>query len=147
MLLFHLNLCTQSVSVFTSNQDSEGIGRGRAVRPNPASHSKTPRRPDLRFRAMSLFPGLHSWQPEDRSLLEGLILVRIDRAVFRWQPKKPFLELRLIILEPKAMEERAFYGRLYCTEKARCQSHGRQRDLQVHHIEARSHLGEDKSRT
>ena len=64
------------------------------------------------------FPGLHSWQPEDRSLLEGLFLVRIDRAVFRWQPKKPFLELRLIILEPKAMEKRAFYGRLYCTEKA-----------------------------
>ena len=63
------------------------------------------------------FPGLHSWQPEDRSLLEGLFLVRIDRAVFRWQPKKPFLELRLIILEPKAMEKRAFYGRLYCTEK------------------------------
>ena len=64
------------------------------------------------------FPGLHSWQPEDRSLLEGLFLVRIDRAVFRWQPKKPFLELRLIILEPKAIEKRAFYGRLYCTEKA-----------------------------
>ena len=64
------------------------------------------------------FPGLHSWQPEDRSLLEGLFLVRIDRAVFRWQPKKPFLELRLIILEPKAMEKRAFYGRLYCMEKA-----------------------------
>jgi len=64
------------------------------------------------------FPGLHSWQPEDRSLLEGLFLVRIDRAVFRWQPKKPFLELRLIILEPKTMEKRAFYGRLYCTEKA-----------------------------
>ena len=64
------------------------------------------------------FPGLHSWQPEDRSLLEGLFLVRIDRAVFRWQPKKPFLELRLIILEPRAMEKRAFYGRLYCTEKA-----------------------------
>jgi len=64
------------------------------------------------------FPGLHSWQPEDRSLLEGLFLVRIDRAAFRWQPKKPFLELRLIILEPKAMEKRAFYGRLYCTEKA-----------------------------
>ncbi len=63
-------------------------------------------------------PGLHSWQPEDRSLLEGLFLVRVDRALFRWQPKKPFLELRLVILEPKAQEKRAFYGRLYCTEKA-----------------------------
>jgi len=63
-------------------------------------------------------PGLHSWQPDDRNLLEGLFLVRVDRAFFRWQPKKPYLELRFVVLEPKAMEKRAFYGRLYCTEKA-----------------------------
>ena len=64
------------------------------------------------------FPGLSLLQPANRRLLEGLFLVRIDRAFFRWQPKKPFLEIRLVILEPKAQENLNFYGRLYCTEKA-----------------------------
>ena len=51
-------------------------------------------------------PGLHSWQPDDRNLLEGLFLVRVDRAFFRWQPKKPYLELRFVVLEPKASEKK-----------------------------------------
>ena len=63
-------------------------------------------------------PGLHSWQPDDRNLLEGLLLVRVDRALFRWQPKKPYLELRFVVLEPIAAEKKFFYGRLYTTEKA-----------------------------
>lgn len=63
-------------------------------------------------------PGLHSWQLDDRQLLEGVFLVRVDRAFFRWQPKKPFLDLRLVVLEPKALEQKAFVGRLYCTAKA-----------------------------
>lgn len=63
-------------------------------------------------------PGLHSWQPDDRDLLEGRFLVRVDRAFFRWQPRKPFLELRFVISEPKAFEKKAFSGRLYSTEKA-----------------------------
>ena len=63
-------------------------------------------------------PGLHSWQPDDQNLLEGLFLVRVDRAFFRWQPKKPFLELRFLVLEPKVLEKKVFVGRLYCTEKA-----------------------------
>jgi hypothetical protein len=62
--------------------------------------------------------GLHSWQPDDPILLEGLFLVRIDRALFRWHPKKPFFELRFVVLEPKALEKRTFCGRLYSTEKA-----------------------------
>jgi len=63
-------------------------------------------------------PGLHSWQPDDRNLLEGLFLVRVDRAFFRWQPKKPFLELRFVILAPYALEKKTFVGRLCCTDKA-----------------------------
>jgi len=63
-------------------------------------------------------PGLHNSQPANRELLEGLFLVRIDRAFFRWQPKKPFLEVRFTVREPKAQENLSFYGRLYCTEKA-----------------------------
>ncbi len=51
-------------------------------------------------------PGLHSWQPDDTSLLEGLFLTRVDKAFFRWQPRKPYLELRFVVLEPKAYENR-----------------------------------------
>ena len=63
-------------------------------------------------------PGLHSWQLDDTSLLEGLFLTRVDKAFFRWQPRKPYLELRFVVLEPKAYENKAFFARLYCTEKA-----------------------------
>jgi hypothetical protein len=63
-------------------------------------------------------PGLHSWQSDDTNLLEGFFLVRVDRAIFRWQPRKPFLELRFLVVEPNALEKRAFLGRLYCTERA-----------------------------
>lgn len=63
-------------------------------------------------------PGLHSWQPDDTNLLGGLFLVRIDGAFFRWQQKKPYLELRFAILEPEALEQKTFVARLCCTEKA-----------------------------
>ena len=63
-------------------------------------------------------PGLHLEQPDNRNLLEGLFLVRVDRAFFRWQTKKPFLELRFVVLEPRTLEQKAFSGRLYYTEKA-----------------------------
>ena len=62
--------------------------------------------------------GLHLEEPGNGNLLEGLFLVHVDRAFFRWQTKKPFLELRFVVLEPKAPEQRAFSGRLYYTEKA-----------------------------
>jgi hypothetical protein len=63
-------------------------------------------------------PGLHSWQPDDTSLLEGLFLTRVDKAFFRWQPRKPYLELRFVVLKPKVYENKTFFARLYCTEKA-----------------------------
>jgi hypothetical protein len=63
-------------------------------------------------------PGLHLERPDSPDFLEGLFLVRVDRAFFRWQTKKPFLDLRFVVLEPKALERRAFGGRLYYTEKA-----------------------------
>ena len=63
-------------------------------------------------------PGLHSWQPDDNNLLEGLFLVRVGRAFFRWQPRKPFPELRFVVVELSALGKKAFFGRLYCTEKA-----------------------------
>ena len=36
-------------------------------------------------------PGLHSRQQDHENLLEGLFLVRVDAASYRWHPQKPFL--------------------------------------------------------
>ena len=63
-------------------------------------------------------PGLHSRQQDHENLLEGLFLVRVDAASYRWHPQKPFLSVRFVILEPEAFAERSFSGRLYCTERA-----------------------------
>ncbi len=63
-------------------------------------------------------PGLHSGQQDPESNLDGLFLVRVDRASYRWQRQKLFLELRFIILEPEAVASRSFAGRLYCTDRA-----------------------------
>jgi hypothetical protein len=63
-------------------------------------------------------PGLHSGHPDLVSNLEGLFLVRVERACYRWHPQKPFLSLRFSILEPASYEALSFTGRLYCTERA-----------------------------
>jgi hypothetical protein len=63
-------------------------------------------------------PGLHSRQQDPESNLDGLFLVRVERAAYRWHRQKSFLELRFIILEPRSLESRSFSGRLYCTERA-----------------------------
>jgi hypothetical protein len=63
-------------------------------------------------------PGLHSGQHVPESNLDGLFLVRVERAAYQWNRKKSFLELRFTILEPKAAASRSFTGRLYCTDRA-----------------------------
>jgi hypothetical protein len=63
-------------------------------------------------------PGLHSRQRDRENLLEGLFLVKIDAASYRWDPQKPFLSIRFVILEPPASAKQSFLGRLYCTERA-----------------------------
>lgn len=64
--------------------------------------------------------GLHLSQRGVESKLEGLFLVRVDRARYRWHPQKPFVEIQFLILEPKSFEGRSVAGRLYCTERALC---------------------------
>ena len=49
---------------------------------------------------------------------DGIFLVRVDRAQFRWHAQKPFYVLRLSILEPAALARQSIIGRLYCTQKA-----------------------------
>ena len=63
-------------------------------------------------------PGLHVGRQATASHLEGLFLVRVDTASYRWHPQKPFLALRFVILEPEFFATRSFSGRLYCSERA-----------------------------
>ena len=46
-------------------------------------------------------PGLHSREQDRENLLEGLFLVRVDAASYRWHPQKPFLSVRFVVLEPE----------------------------------------------
>jgi hypothetical protein len=62
-------------------------------------------------------PGLHSGQQATARHLEGLFLVRVDTASYRWHPQKPFI-LRFVILEPEPFATHSFSGRLYCSERA-----------------------------
>ena len=65
------------------------------------------------------FQGLHE---ADRSTADevpdGLYLVRVTRAVYRWHAQKPFYILRFAVIEPKESAGRSVTGRLYCTPKA-----------------------------
>ena len=63
-------------------------------------------------------PGLHFTQENLASNLDGLFLVRVDRASYRWHPQKPFLALHFEILEPLGVGGLRFSGRVYCTERA-----------------------------
>jgi hypothetical protein len=63
-------------------------------------------------------PGLYSRQENRENPLDGLFLVRVERVSYRWQPQKPFLEIRFVVLEPKPFDTRSFFGRLYCTDRA-----------------------------
>ena len=49
---------------------------------------------------------------------DGVFLVRVDRAQYRWHPAKPFYTLRLSVLEPRELAGRVISGRVYCTAKA-----------------------------
>jgi hypothetical protein len=64
-------------------------------------------------------PGLaetaHDSRPE---IPDGIYLVRVDGAQFRWHARKPFYVLRLLVLEPRTLAGQSIVGRLYCTEKA-----------------------------
>jgi len=66
---------------------------------------------------MRQIPGLHSTQPADAPL-EGLFLVRVEWASYRWNVQKAYLSVRFVVLEPKGFQNRSFSGRFYSTERA-----------------------------
>jgi len=51
-------------------------------------------------------------------LPDGLFLVRVERAQYRWHAQKPYYLLRFAVLEPKVLAGSSITGRLYCTPKA-----------------------------
>ena len=57
-------------------------------------------------------------QPSTDPVPDGVFLVRVDRAQYRWHSVKPFYILRLSILEPNDLAGRVISGRVYCTAKA-----------------------------
>jgi hypothetical protein len=63
-------------------------------------------------------PGLNNQARSTNDPLEGIFLVRIDRANYRWHPQKPFFLLRFAILEPCELRAHTVSGRMYCTLKA-----------------------------
>src|SRR5450631_3824082 len=48
---------------------------------------------------------------------DGIFLVRVDGAQFRWHAHKPFYVLRLSVLEPRTLAGQPIVGRLYCTRR------------------------------
>jgi len=64
-------------------------------------------------------PGLADATRDSRpEVPDGIFLVRVDGAQFRWHAQKPFYVLRLSIVEPIVLAHRSIIGRLYCTPKA-----------------------------
>ena len=64
-------------------------------------------------------PGLaHLVRDSQPEIPDGIFLVRVDGARFRWHAQKPFYVLRFSILEPKDFAGQPIVGRLYCTQRA-----------------------------
>ncbi len=63
-------------------------------------------------------PGLSRESTNGEELLEGVFLVQVARAFYRWHPQRPFFALRFAVLEPKESAGKAISGRLYCTPRA-----------------------------
>ena len=51
-------------------------------------------------------------------LQDGLFVVRVERAQYRWHAQKPYYSFVFTVLEPKPLAGSRFIGRLYCTLKA-----------------------------
>ena len=51
-------------------------------------------------------------------LPDGLFLVRIERAQYRWHAQKPYFAVVFSVLKPKTLAGNRFRSRLYCSPKA-----------------------------
>lgn len=65
------------------------------------------------------FQGLHQADPSAAGELpDGLFLVRVHKAHYRWHGHKPYYMFGFTVLEPKAFAGREISGHLYCSQKA-----------------------------
>jgi hypothetical protein len=65
------------------------------------------------------FQGLNQTaQPAPGELPDGLYLVRIEKAQYRWHAHKPFYVLRLSVSKPQEFAGQILSGRLHCAPKA-----------------------------
>jgi hypothetical protein len=49
---------------------------------------------------------------------DGIFLVRVQGAKYRWDARKPHYLLRFSVLQPDLFASRSIAGRIYCTPKA-----------------------------
>ena len=62
--------------------------------------------------------GLSKADPaSDHDIPDGVFLVRVERAQYRWQAHKSYLSLVFLVLEPSAVRGRRISARLYATTK------------------------------
>lgn len=64
------------------------------------------------------FAGLEQANASTAYSQDGLFLVRVERAQYRWHANKPYYFLRLAVLAPKHLAGQSITGRIYCTTKA-----------------------------
>ena len=77
-----------------------------------------------------LIPGLHEAARQvDSCQLEGFFLVRVERASYRWHPRKPFFQIQFSVLEPALHAGQSFTSRLYSTTRALWKLHWFLRDF------------------
>jgi hypothetical protein len=63
--------------------------------------------------------GLNRASAEDSGAVpNGALLVRIERAQYRWHGQKPFYALVFVVVEPKSVAGNRFSARLDCAAKA-----------------------------
>ena len=62
--------------------------------------------------------GLHDADQSAAVEIPDGLLVRVDRAQYRWHGQKPYYLLRFTVLEPRLLAARPITGRVYCTQKA-----------------------------
>jgi hypothetical protein len=63
------------------------------------------------------FPGPHQTVESD-SVPDGVYLVRVQQAQYRWNAHKAFYGVRFGVIEPKQFAGRSIQARLYCAPKA-----------------------------
>src|ERR1700693_1485056 len=91
--------------------------KGSQCAPMPTQQLRGPEAGACRMKRQ--VPGLAETARDSRAEIpDGIFLVRVDGAQFRWHANKPFYVLRLSIVEPHVLAGQPIVGRLYCTQKA-----------------------------